>query len=434
MNNQVTAAEPTGSIIVDGQVITYNVELNKITYSDGKIAYPSIASTDFVKAYATAIAPPVDPVFVNVGTGSGQLFLEPLTNVNIKIVPGDYSYIYLPKATNVKIDATGVNLPGGSIDIGQADNLEFWGVSVSNQAFRAISIEEHSNNVYFHDMSFKNIGDYTISYHNEGVYDGTDQTASINWKMERLTFENTSTGFFCRGALTDAGITNLMKNFKFLNCVIKNCPEIGNVVWMGNVEGYEISGNKIDNINRTFSDPNAPNGYHNGIFQMRGNGSFHGNKITNHQGNAIRAWGMSYGAEVKDILIYNNVVWNSWKYGAFELQVTPEIETYLAQYPSRIKPTNAKVYNNTAGHLNTSHDWDGVMLDLYQTQGTLEYYNNLGFEMYKQDPVYHPIANMINMSGSPVIRDENNHYFATQQEAVVDTVNFVSLLSGVGAL
>lgn len=433
MNNQVTTAEPTGSIIIGGQVITYNVESNKITYSDGKIAYPSIASTDFVKAYATAIAPPVDPAFVSVGTGSGQLFLDPLTNINVKIVPGNYSYIYIPKATNVKIDGTGVNLPGGSIDIGQADGLEFWGVSVSDQSFRAISIQEHSSNVYFHDMSFKNIGDYTISYHNEGVYDGTDQTASKNWKMERLTFENTSTGFFCRGALTDGGVTNLMKNFKFLNCVIKNCPGIGNVVWMGNVEGYEISGNKIDNINRAFSDPNAPNGYHNGIFLMRGNGSFHGNKITNHQGNAIRAWGMSYGTEVKDILIYNNVVWNSWKYGAFELQVTPEIEAYLAQYPSRIKPTKAKVYNNTAGHLTTSQDWDGVMLDLYQTMGTLEYYNNLGFEMYKQNPIYHPVGNMINMDGSTIIREENNHYFATQQEAVVDTVNFVSLLPGVGA-
>jgi hypothetical protein len=136
--------------------------------------------------------------------------------------------------------------------------------------------------------------------------------------------------------------------------VVKNCPEIGNVVWMGQVENYEVAYNVIDNINRTFSDPNAPNGYHNGIFQMIGNGSFHDNKITNHQGNAIRAWGVSYGTEVKDILIYNNVVWNSWKYSAFELQVSPDMQDYMALYPSRIKPTNAKVYNNTAGLMNTS--------------------------------------------------------------------------------
>lgn len=117
MNNQLTAVEPTGSIIVDGQVITYVVEITKITYSDGKVAYPSIASTDFVKAYATAVAPPVDPVFVNVGTGSGQLFLDPLVNINIKIVPGNYEYISIPKATNVKIDGTGVKLLGGSIPL-----------------------------------------------------------------------------------------------------------------------------------------------------------------------------------------------------------------------------------------------------------------------------------------------------------------------------
>lgn len=433
MNNQQTIAEQSGSIIIDGQVITYTTSSDKIIYSDGKIAYPSISSTDFLKAYATAVAPPVDPVFVSVGTGSGQLILDPLVDINIKIVPGNYSYISIPKATNVKIDGTGVNLPGGSVDIGQADHLEFWGISVTNQPYRAISVQNHSNYVYFHDMSFKNVGDYTISYHNRLVYDGTDSTASMNWKMERLRFENTSTGFNCYGAFADEGIQNLMKNFKFLNCVIKDCPGIGNVVWMGQAENYEVAHNLIDNINRSFPDPNAPNGYHNGIFQMMGNGSFHDNKITNHQGNAIRAWGVSYGNDVKDVQIYNNVVWNSWKYGAFELQFSPQMQGYMAQYPSRIKPTNGKVYNNTAGLMNTSHDWDGVLLDLYFTGGTLEYYNNLGFQMYKQDTVWHPIANMINMGGSPITREENNHYFPTQQEAVADTVNFVSLLPGVGA-
>lgn len=432
MNNQLTAVEPTGSIIVDGQVITYVVEITKITYSDGKVAYPSIASTDFVKAYATAVAPPVDPVFVNVGTGSGQLFLDPLVNINIKIVPGNYEYISIPKATNVKIDGTGVKLPGGSISIGQADHLEFWGVSVTDQPYRAISIEQHSNHVYFHDMSFKNVGDYTISYHNRLIYDGTDNTASMDWKMERLTFENTSAGFNCNGGFAEEGIMNLMKNFKFLNCVVKNCPEIGNVVWMGQVENYEVAYNVVDNINRSFGDPNAPNGYHNGIFQMIGNGSFHDNKITNHQGNAIRAWGVSYGTEVKDVLIYNNVVWNSWKYSAFELQVSPDMQDYMTLYPMRIKPTNAKVYNNTAGLMNTSHDWEGVMIDLYQTGGTLEYYNNLGFEMYREG-TYFPVGNMTNMGGPTIIREEGNHYFLTQQQAVLDTVNFQSLVPGVGA-
>lgn len=65
-------------------------------------------------------------------------------------------------------------------------------------------------------MSFKNVGDYTISYHNRLIYDGTDNTASIDWKMERLTFENTSAGFNCNGGFAEEGIMNLMKTLSFL--------------------------------------------------------------------------------------------------------------------------------------------------------------------------------------------------------------------------
>ncbi|KIO75196.1 hypothetical protein TH53_21945 [Pedobacter lusitanus] len=432
----VTAQNQTGSIIVNGQVITYVVEGSKITYSDGKIAGPSIASTDFEKAYATAVASPVivpvDPDFVNVGTGSGQLILDPLVNASIRIVSGNYNYIYVQKATNVRIDATGVVLNGGTIDIGQADNLELWGAAIIDQPYRALSIGEQSNGIYLHDISFKNVGNYTIAYENKTVYDGTDSTASKDWKFERLTFENTGTGFHSGGGFTDEGIVSLMVNFKFLNCSVKNCPDIGNVVYLGSAENYEIAGNTVDNINTLYADPNAPNGYHNGIFQARGNGSFHDNKITNHQGNAIRAWGASFQSEVKNVMIYNNIVWNSWKYSAFELQATPDMQEYMQSFPSRMKPANAKVYHNTAGLLNRSHDWEGVMLDLYQTGGTLEYYNNLGFELYRPDD-WRPIGDMTNMGGPVIIRNENNRYFPLQQDAVTDTVTFKSLITGIGA-
>ncbi|MBB5620346.1 hypothetical protein HDE69_001395 [Pedobacter cryoconitis] len=443
---QATAAaqDQTGSITVNGQVITYTVKGNIIIYSDGKVAAPAITSTDFQKAYATAIVPlvtppvippvdpPVDPDFVSIGTGSGQLILEPLANTNVKVVPGNYDYIYVEKATNVRMDATGVVLKGGSIDIGQADNLELWGASIIDQSYRALSIKSQSNGIYLHDISFKNVGNYTIAYEDKTIYDGTDSTVSKDWKFERLTFENTGLAFSGGGGFQDAGIESLMRNFKFIHCTVKNCPEISDVVYLGAVDGYEIAWNTIDNVNTLYDDPNAPNGYHNGLFHVTGNGSFHDNKITNHQGNAIRAWGASYGTETKDILIYNNIVWNSWKYSAFELQVFPEMFTYMETYPSRMKPANAKVYNNTAGLLNRSHDWEGVMIDLYQTGGTLEFYNNLGFEMYRENPS-RPVDDMINMGGPEMIRNENNHYFPSNQQAVADTVNFVSLLPGVGA-
>ena len=221
----LAAQDQTGSITVNGQVITYTVKGNIIIYSDGKVAAPSITSTDFQLAYETAIVPPVippvdppvDPDFVSIGTGSGQLILEPLANTNVKIVPGNYDYIYVEKATNVRMDATGVILNGGAIDIGQANNFELWGASIIDQSYRAISIQDHSNGVYLHDISFKNVGDYTISYHYKGVYDGTDGSTSKDWKLERLTFENTSTGFHSDGGFAVEGIVNLMRNFKFLN-------------------------------------------------------------------------------------------------------------------------------------------------------------------------------------------------------------------------
>jgi hypothetical protein len=108
-----------------------------------------------------------------------------------------------------------------------------------------------------------------------------------------LTFENTGTGFSAGGGFDSGGIRNLLRNFKFLNCTIRNSQGIGNIVYSGAMDNYEIAYNTIDQINHNFP-VNAPNGIHNGIFMIMGNGSFHDNLIKNHQGNAIRAWGMSY--------------------------------------------------------------------------------------------------------------------------------------------
>jgi hypothetical protein len=426
-----------------GKKVTYTVSGTQINYSNGKIAFPSITSTDFKLAYATAtfpviVTPPVTVPPVNVpdtytlvGTGSGQLQLGTLANKNIKIKPGIYDYINVTKATNVKIDATGVILKGGSVDIDLANGLELWGLTVTDQAYRAMTIRGISNDVYLHDLTFKNIGNYTITYENAALYNGSDATLSKNWKLERLSFENTSTGFHVDGGFTDKGITGLMSNFKFLNSTIKNCPNIGNVIWMGAVEGYEIAGNRVDNVNLSFPDKNAPNGYHNGIFHMIGNGSFHDNVITNHQGNALRAWCASFNGIVKDVLIYNNVVWNSWKYGAFEIQATPEIQQYIINYPSRLTFANAKIYNNTAGHLNTSKDWEGQGVDVYNIGGTLEHYNNLYFDMVKVSGTI--TDGLDNMSDTKIVRDDGNRYFPTQVQAVTDTKLFKSLITGVGA-
>jgi len=364
------------------------------------------------------------------GKGSGELTLSSIRNKKVKIRPGTYSSININNPYNVKIDASNVKITSGALNIEQADHLELSGLTVSDVSYRAVNIRGFCNDLYFHDMSFKNIGNNTISYEYAPVYDGTDKTVSKNWKFERITFENTGTGFSAGGGLRKSDITGLMRNLKFLNNTIKNCPNIGNIIWAGAVEDYEIAGNTVDNVNTAYPK-DAPNGIHNGIFMITGNGSFHHNKITNHQGNAIRAWGMNYGQAKKDILIYNNTVYNSWKYSAFELQATPDMQVFIANNPFKASFANARVYNNTAGRLNVSKDWEGQMLDLYTTGGTLEYYNNLGFEMNR---IQGEVSDMINGNGiTPVIRNTNNRYFKRQDEAITNINTFDSRYKGIGS-
>src|SRR5690606_32978219 len=139
--------------------------------------------------------------------------------------------------------------------------------------------------------------------------------------------------------------------------------EAGNLVIFSNVQDYNIHHNIVEYVNQR-------NNAHNGIFLMHGNGHFHDNKLTNYQGNAIRAWVFSRGSSAATIEIYNNICYNSRKYSAFEIQ---EFSNQLVQGKTTF--VNAKVYNNTAGKMNTYRDWQGQLLDLYNNTGTLAYYN-----------------------------------------------------------
>src|SRR5690606_33274857 len=127
--------------------------------------------------------------------------------------------------------------------------------------------------------------------------------------LRQLDCEQTGP-FFGGAGSVDGGIRGLIRNFEIAYLNFRNAPDVGSVVWMGNVEDYNIHHNHIDNIN-------TKNNNHNGIFLMTGNGKFHNNIVRNHQGNAIRAFGHSIGDTPKEILIYNNIVYNSRKYSAF---------------------------------------------------------------------------------------------------------------------
>ena len=439
--------------------VTYSIGADyKFTFSNGRVAMPAVEDIEVKKVYARAIVPPVIPpivkppivkppvtapsiVWVTVNPDANkQVKLDNMKDVNIKIPAGKVSNISISNSVNIKIDATGVILANYSgIDIQSPTNVELYGFTITDHSYRAINIRGLVQKLYIHDATFKNIGNTVISFEYAGAYDGTDKTVNLDITLERLNFTNCSNAVGLNGGLNlETGkVIGLSRNFKFINNIVKDCPGIGQVVWAGATDHYTISGNLVDHVNYNFkaTDAGGLNGIHNGIFSMSGNGSFTNNKVLNFQGNLIRAWGLSFGKAKDSVVIHNNIAFNSTKYSAFELQAPPYFNDFIAKYPGVLNYTDARVSNNTAGQMNTVKDWEGQMLDLYQTGGGLVYRNNLGFNMNRvQDNKVVPLElgrSMINMG--PSEQKDGNRYFTTWQEAVTDLVSFKSKYTGVGA-
>ena len=273
-------------------------------------------------------------------------------------------------------------------------------------------------------MSFKNVNDYCISGQGSNgsdlAYQGTAATRTENFKILYCLFDNAGIIQFGGNLNKDQNMdTGLFKNVEIANNTFQNNPGVGTVCAFSNAQDYNIHHNVVNNINQD-------NNNHNGVFAMQGNGIFHDNKLTNYQGNAIRMWLYSRGSTPATNEIYNNICYNTRKYSAFELQAFDR-----NIYPGKTMYANAKVYNNTVGQMNTSKDWEGQLLDLYNTGGSLEYYNNLGFNLYSDKT----ISNMINnMSDTKIVKESSNKYVSTQSDAVNDLTSFTSKFTGIGEI
>lgn len=380
------------------------------------------------------IIPPVvvdpKPKIETLGSGSGDLNLPNVSGKVIKIKPGPYKSINIGECTDSKIDATGVQMAkDGSVYFKKAaTNVEFFGPKWNGHYYRAIFIQAQMKKLYLHDLSFKDVNNYVISDEWGDVWDGTDKTAKADWTFENFIFENCGQGFSSKGGIDVEGnkITGMFKNFKMKGVTVKNCPNMGSIVWMGACDWYDISDVTIDGMNMNFPDKNVPNGPHNGIFSITGNGKLHDVKCQNHQGNLIRGWNISFSKTPATTEIYSNRVFKSWKYSAFELQTPPHLLKFLANNKDKYTFANAKVYGNVAGKLSKSKDWEGQMLDLYTLGGgSVSYYDNIGFEMYASSPQYHPVTNMINNMSDAKVIEYNNKYYKTQAESgiVIDGDN-----------
>lgn len=389
----------------------------------------------------TPTEPDADATVYEFGRGSGSLDIDGSTftlasKAIIKIKSGTYTTINIVniKGTEnspvyVKNDGQVIITQGMVTDnitnvviAGDNNPNITYGFKFENISYRAVQFNGKMNGVTLKNLSFKNVNDYVISSkgNSEAPYTGSADSRVERFKILNCSFDDAGQislgGNLSKESGQDSGF---FKDVEIAFNEFKN-TNVGSLCSFTNVQDYNIHHNTVNNVNPS-------NNNHNGIFSMQGNGTFHDNKLTNYQGNAIRMWLYSRGSTRATVEIYNNVCYNTRKYGAFELQmfdrnIVPGKSTYA----------DAKVYNNTAGQMNTNKDWHGQMLDLYNTGGTLEYYNNLGFDLYSSDS-NRPVSNMINnMSDTKIIVESNNKY-ASRANAVDNITDFSSKISGVGA-
>lgn len=296
-----------------------------------------------------------------------------------------------------------------------------YGFLFRNISYRAINMGGTMDFVTFSHISFENVNDYCISAFGENnsgrlVYVGTPESRTNNFKILNCKFDNTGS-VMLGGELNEGTDRGLFKGVEIGYNIIKNSDH-GALFVFTNVEDFDIHDNLVDHVNPTNND-------HNGIFYMQGNGNFHHNILTNYQGNAIRLWAYSRGETPQTVEIHHNICYNTRKYGAFEIQTFDR-----NMIPGKTTYVNAKVYNNTVGKMNTSKDWDGQILDLYNMRGGhLEFFNNLGFDLYSEGG----ISDMINMGDDSITDKSNNVYKQNWQQAVVDIKSFVSKVANVGA-
>eukprot|EP01133_Synstelium_polycarpum_P017292 gene17292-20631_t len=342
------------------------------------------------------------------GTGTGVLKIDGATfatkcNDLIKIKGGSYSQIEIKNisaddgcAINIVNDGL-VELSGDGKQmlLSNLNNVVISGngtagidkgFSFKNSSNRSVQLNGTIDKFTFQYANFQNVQDYLIAYNSTRVYNGSENSYSKQLKFLNIDCDNTASMIYFPATVASGSITGLIKDIEIAYVKFSNSPGVMSVVNLGAAEDYNIHHNIVKNINSASNN-------HNGIFQLDGNGKFYNNLIRDHQGNAVRSWLFSVASAVKEVQIYNNIVFNSRKYSAFEVQGFTNLVI-----PGTTNYANAKIFNNTCGSLDLSKDWVGVVADVYDLLGgKCEVFNNLAFNF-----------------PSP----SNNNYIWSQQSAI----------------
>ncbi len=373
---------------------------------------------------------------IEMGTGTGADLtidgrrLNPGCGVVYRIKEGRYNAIHIKniKSTDgcaVRVENTGLIEVGlmtladldGVVVSGDGSPSARKGFQFKDNSYRAIQLFGAIDNVTLQHMSFINIADFVIFYDTDRLYDGTAASISKNLRFLHMDCENTGSFLVINGSVKQGNFYGFVQGIEIAHLHFKNSAYVGQVVYLGNAEDYDIHHNIVTDINSDRTN-------HNGVYHLMGHGKFYNNKTTNHQGNVVRAW--LYGVTKRGVVeIFNNIAYNSTRYGAFELQVPEAMYREFRDF----LPSDAKIYNNTVGRLNTGIPkyFEGRLLDLYNIGGgTVEIFNNLSFDL--RDDVL-----INNMSDTPILRNEGNKYIHSTREAVENTQTFKSKITGIGA-
>jgi hypothetical protein len=378
-----------------------------------------------------------------VGNGSGDLTVDGnvtpfLANSLIVITAGTYQTISVKNLNSTTIqngnaavimDGTsniyaGINFTNCSNDTitrnpAIADAYPF-GFICQNNTYRPTTIFGVNKNMEFEYLSYKNIGDYTITISDNTlkVWDGTDASLQgLNLKFNYCKFDNCNAGVFSFGGdVSTSSVTGLQKQFEVGFCTFINCDS-GDLCFAGAIDKYSIHDNYFNNINST-------NNNDNGLFHMVGNGDFYQNYAVNYQGHLIRMWTISFGKTPENCLVYNNICFGARKYSPFEWQSTEGLNVVVAPNTTFC---NIKINNNTAGNLNTSHttSFDACLVDNYSMPvgSTQEVYNNLLYNTFASNAQGNRFFQFSSSADEAQLATFGNRYFSNANAAGFDEAN-----------
>jgi len=410
-NTIKTKAGVTLSYIVEKQTIS------TVVFSDGKqlIMVGSTANAAVKKAYDEKVAEEVPPVVVE--PTPPVIIIPPSPGSPREITLKEFGQLKDVQGESFKVKPcvapdqywlTG--LKKVSIDLSQ--------VQFTTKNMPSMELKGVCEDLVLYKPNFKDTSGSGVSYRGDDVPFGT---VIKGLQILGSVSENSGAIFSGGGGINEKGFSISFQGLTIKDFLFKNSPAVGTIVYCQSLEDFEISNGIIDNVNGN-SD------IHNGLLMLAGNGKLHDIKCTNHQGDLLRAVPHQVLSSGKILDVYNNIVYNSRKYGAFEVQVY----AYVKASPF-FKPADTLVRNNTVGTLNTSHAWDAKLIDVYDTFAKVDLVNNLGFELFQAN--MSPITKLANQMSSPatVLTEKGNIYKNTWQEAVMDLVSFKSKYTGVGA-